>query len=65
MGHNKSLQMQQALRHLEHVLDIERMDGSALPGSAVRSVKTAKKILLKDIRKRRDARARESKRNEQ
>jgi len=57
--------MQQALRYLEHVLDIERIDGSALPGSAVRSVKTAKKILLKDIRKRRDARARESKRNEQ
>ena len=51
--------MQEALRHLERVLDIEKADGAALPGSAVRSVKTAKKILLKDIRKRRENRKRE------
>ena len=63
MSHNKSHQMQQAVRHLERVLDIERMDGAALPGSAVRKVKEAKKILLKDIRKRREQRKRESTKN--
>lgn len=59
MSHNKSKQMQEAVRLIDRVLDIERRDGSALPGSAVKKVKEAKKLLLRDIRKRREGRKRE------
>ncbi len=63
VSHNKSKQMQEAVRLIERVIDIERRDGSALPGSAVRKLKEAKKLLLRDIRKRREGRKRERIRN--
>ncbi len=59
MSHNKSRLMLKAVGGLERVLDIDRDDPAALPGSALRHIKTARKILLKDIRKRREARDRE------
>lgn len=64
MSHNKSKQMQEAVRLIDRVLNIERRDGSALPGSAVKKVKEAKKLLLRDIRKRREGRKRERARND-
>ena len=60
MSHNKSKQMQRAVRLLDEIIEIDRKDGHALPGSAVGLVKDAKRNLLRDIRKRSDARKRES-----
>ena len=60
MSHNKSRKMQRAAHLLDQVLWIDRSDPHALPGSAVRLIKLAKKTLTADIRKRRDGRNRES-----
>lgn len=59
MSHNKSRQMQQAVRLLDQVLEIDAKDRHALPGGALASVKAARNTLLADIRKRRDGRERE------
>lgn len=59
MSHNKSRQMMEAVRILDKVFWIDHKDPHALPGAALRHVRTAKKILLREIRKRREARSRE------
>lgn len=60
MSKNKSRQMQKAVRFLDNVLDLDEKDPHALPGSVVKQVKSARKTLLRDIRKRREGTERES-----
>ena len=62
MTKNKSRKMQQAVRLLEQTLEIDAEDQHALPGTALRHIKEAKRVLLQHIRKRRDGREREIKR---
>ena len=64
MSHNKSRQMQQAVIHLDRILEIDQQDCHALPGSVIKKVKEARRKLKQDIRKRRDARKREDARNQ-
>jgi len=59
MSHNKSRQMQHAVRLLNDIFTIDADDREALPGAALKHIKSAKKLLLAHIRKRRDALKRE------
>ena len=59
MSQNKSRLMLEAVRRLDHFLEIDGKDRAALPGAALHHVKEARKILLKDIRKVRERAARE------
>ena len=59
MSHNKSKSMQRACYLLAEVLEIDARDPHALPGSVVGMVKDARRVMLADIRKRRDGRKRE------
>lgn len=47
MSHRKDVQERLAIRLLEKILDLDRADRDALPGSAVKKVKEALKILRK------------------
>lgn len=47
MTHRKDIDEERAIRLLEQVVDIDRRDRDALPGSAVSHVKAAIKIMRK------------------
>ena len=59
MSHNSGSAMQEAMRLLDRILAIDAENPHALPGSSLRYIKNAKKVLTRDVRKRRDGRARE------
>ena len=47
MGHRKDGAEEYAIRLLQQIIDIDRRDRDALPGSAVRHVKVAQTIMRK------------------
>lgn len=51
MPHRKDNKEERAIRHLEIVVQMDREDRDALPGSAVKHVKTALTIMRKRRRK--------------
>ena len=48
MSHNKRKRMRLALVYLGKILELELTEPASLPGSVLRHIKEAKKIILKD-----------------
>lgn len=62
---NKTRKCQQAVRLIDQILEIDAEDEHALPGSALKSIKTARKKLIQAIQFRKTRREREEKRHGQ